>query len=260
VLLIVVLFARCRWRTPGGRFLLLSLATAVIAELGASLHVAGSRLLPLPWSLIDRFPLFDNVLPARLAVFASLAVAVMVALWVSSSRARWSRTALPALAVVALLPRPSSHAWITQPDNPRFISAGIYRSCLQRGTRVIVFPFGSKGDSMLWQAETDFWFTMAGGYLSPVVPAPFARFRVAHPRLAASTRTRDIIDLARSKVVHTIVVDGRRSFPWRTLLPPQPPNVAGVLIYHLAGSDPAPGSCRPAASALHGQSAPAHRA
>jgi hypothetical protein len=240
VLIIVVMFARSRWRTPGGRFLLFSLGAAVIAELGASLRIEGHRLLPLPWSLIDRYPLFDNVLPARLALFASLTAAVIVAIWAASSRAWWSRIAVPAIAVIALLPRPGSHAWITQPDNPRFISAGIYRSCLQRGARTIVFPFGSRGDSMLWQAETDFWFTMAGGYLSPAVPAPFERFRVAHPSLAKSTRTRDIVDLARAKNVQAIVVDGQHTSPWRALLKARPVSVAGVLIYRIRGDEPAP--------------------
>ena len=245
VLLIVVLFARSRWRTPGGRFLLLSLAAAVIAELGASLRVEGNRLLPLPWSLIDRYPLFDNVLPARLALFASLATAVIVALWAGSSRLWWSRTVVPALAAIALLPHPGSHAWITQPDNPAFITTGVYRTCLQRGTRTIVVPFGSRGDSMLWQAETGFWFTMAGGYLSPAVPTPFERFRVAHPRLAKSTRTRDIVDLARAKNVQTIIVDAQHSSPWRTLLPVRPISVAGVLLDRLSGNKPTLGGCGP---------------
>ncbi len=231
VLLVVALFARTRWRTPGARFLLLALGLAVLAELGASLRVDGHRVAPLPWSLLDRHPLFDNVLPARLALFASLAAAVIVSLWAAAEGARGWRIALPALAVVALLPSATTHAWITQPDNPRFITAGLYRACLPHGTRTIVFPFGSRGDSMLWQAESSFWFTMAGGYLSPTVPAPFRRFRAAHPRLAASSG--DILALARAKNVHTIIVDGRNGAQWRELLPGTPASVGGVLLYRL---------------------------
>jgi hypothetical protein len=259
VLLVVALFARSRWRTPGGRFLLLGLAAAVVAELGASLRVDGHRLLPLPWSLLDGYPLFDNVLPARLALFASLAAAVIVSLWAAAGSTRWSRVALPMLAVVALLPSATSHAWITQPDNPRFITAGIYRACLQRGKSTIVFPFGSRGDSMLWQAETGLWFTIAGGYLSPDVPAQFRRFRVAHPRLAASTA--DVLALARAKDVHTIVVDGRHSAPWRALLPGRPESVAGVLLYRFphelqsAATQPGDGA-RCAASGPQSRQAP----
>jgi hypothetical protein len=33
-----------------------------------------------------------------------------------------------------------------------------------------VFPFGAWGNSMLWQAESGFWFRMAGGYLRPRPP------------------------------------------------------------------------------------------
>ena len=84
---------------------------------------------------------------------------------------------------------------------------------------------------MLWQAESGFWFTMAGGYLSPTVPAPFRRFRAVHPRLAASTS--DILALARAKNVHTIIVDGRQDVRLRALLPGPPAGVGGVLLYRL---------------------------
>ena len=52
----------------------------------ASLHANGRELLVLPWSHLADRPLFRNVMPVRLIVFASLAAAVMTALWAASPR------------------------------------------------------------------------------------------------------------------------------------------------------------------------------
>jgi hypothetical protein len=236
VLLTIGLFARRRRSTPEGRFLLICLAVGVLAELGADLRFNGTRLLPLPVSLIDRLPLFDNMLPARLSLFVSLAAAVIVATVVNAGRSSVTRIVLPTLAVVSLLPNLGSHAWITRPDNPRFIANGIYRYCLRRAENTLIFPPGSRGDSMLWQAESGFWFRIAGGYLSPVVPPSFTRFRVAHAALAASSTPRQILMLARAKGAHTIIVDARHSLPWTSLISGRPSKAAGVLLFRLRHS------------------------
>ncbi|HVC87935.1 MAG TPA: hypothetical protein VNC40_10990 [Gaiellaceae bacterium] len=243
VLIAVGMYARLRRSTASGRFLLLCLAVGVLAELGASLRVDGRRLVPLPLSLVDRLPLFDNVLPVRLSLYVSLVAAVIVAILAAASRSRWVRIALPLLAVITFLPNPGSRAWITEPGNPRFIADQIFRVCLPRGANTIVFPPGARGDSMLWQAESGFWFRMAGGYLSPVIPAAFRRFRSAHGALASTSTTHDILALARAKDAPTVIVDARHAAPWQTVIPGPPLEVAGVLIFRLPGSPVTPASC-----------------
>ena len=37
-----------------------------------------------------------------------------------------------------------------------------------RNETVAIFPFGGGGDSLLWQAESGFWFRVAGDGLQPV--------------------------------------------------------------------------------------------
>lgn len=239
ILVAVGMYARTRSSTATGRFLLANCAVGALAELGASLRFDGKQVTRLPLSLIDRLPLFNNVLPVRLSMFVSLATAVIVAIVVATTRSRWMRAALPTLAVVSLLPNFASHAWITEPDNPRFIADRSYRVCLHPGEITLVFPSGARGDSMLWQAESDFWFRIAGGYLSPVMPTSFRRFRAAHSALSRTTTSHDILALARAKNVQTIVVDGRRAQPWRSLLPGRPLQVSGVLLYRVP-SQPAP--------------------
>ena len=80
-LVIVGLFSWSGRRTGGGRFLLAAFALAVFAALGTSLHVAGERIVVLPWAAVAQLPFFSNVLPVRLMLFASLAAAVMAASW-----------------------------------------------------------------------------------------------------------------------------------------------------------------------------------
>jgi hypothetical protein len=232
VLLIIALFTRRRWNTSSGRLLLLLLLVGITAELGARLHVAGKSVLPLPSALIDTLPLFNNVLPGRISLFVSLVAAVIVALWTASSRSSVAlRVGLSALAVIALFPRPNSYAWITSPANPRFITDRSYQRCLHHGENTIVLPFGAEGNSMLWQAESNFWFRLAGGYLSPVIPDAFARFRIVH-RGAPATAA-DVLSLARAKGARAIVVDQSAGGRWRSLLPGRPAAVGGVLVYRI---------------------------
>jgi hypothetical protein len=218
ILIAVGVFARRERSTATGRFLLLCLVTGVLSELGAFLRLDGRRLLPLPLATIDHLPLVDNVLPVRLSLFVSLAAAVIVAFVAAEARSSWTRQVLPALAVISILPNLGSHAWITRPDNPPFISQKVYRTCLLRDENTLVFPAGGRGDAMLWQAESAFWFRMAGGYLSPVVPANFRQYRAAHatharraPR-ARSSRWHTPKAFERSSWMHTTAVPGAHSF------------------------------------------------
>jgi hypothetical protein len=243
VLVIVALFARRRWRLPHGRVLLLWLGVALLVELGAELHVDGRSVTPLPLALVDHWPLLNNVLPVRISLFASLITAVIVALVVAASRSASTRVVLPLLAVASLLPRPGSHSWITVTAEPRFITDGLYKACLARGETVVVLPFGPTGDSMLWQARSDFWFRLAGGFLRPDVPSAFTRFRVVHPELASKTTARDVYQFARATGAGAVIVDERRADPWRSVLGGRPASVGGVLIYPVPGSGYARRSC-----------------
>jgi hypothetical protein len=89
---------------------------------------------------------------------------------------------------------------------------------------------------MLWQARSDFWFRLAGGFLRPDVPSAFTRFRVVHPELASTTTARDVYRFARATGAGAVIVDERRADPWRTLLGDHPTAVGGVLIYPVPGS------------------------
>ena len=209
LLAIVCLFA-WRWRRSAvGRFLVVGFVLAVVGSLGRRLTFDGHRLAILPWAQLAARPLFRNVMPVRLMVYAALAAAVMTALWAASSaRPRWLRIALPCLAALAIIPNLAWAGWERSPQVPQLFTSSLYRSCLGRDEDVLLLPFGTRGDTMIWQARTGFWFEDAGGYISPYPPASYTTlqgmFRVASednpargldrrraPARAPETRDRD---------------------------------------------------------------------
>jgi hypothetical protein len=173
VLVIVGWFAWRERHSGVARFLLAGLVAAMLLELGTALWVDGHRELWLPWKEVSRLPLFDSVLPSRFAVYAALACSAIVALWMRSS-SRAVAVVLPLLAVVALAPAVWRIAYRDLPERWQFFTAGEYK-CLPKNENVAIFPFGVQGNSMLWQAESGFWFRMADGYIRPMPPAAALR-------------------------------------------------------------------------------------
>ena len=163
-------------------------------------------IVSLPWNALVCLPLLDNVLPVRIALFASLATAVIVALWTASRRG-WSSRMLPALAVAALVPAVWHSDYRTVPERWPFFTDGLYKVCIPRNENVAIFPYGFWGNSMLWQAESGFWFRMAEGYLRPKPPPAF----LADPTVTELTFTTDnpkppqILAFARNKQVDRIL-------------------------------------------------------
>jgi hypothetical protein len=256
-LAIVGLYAWRRRRTPGGRFLVGSFAVAALAALGTALHVAGERVVSLPYGLLARLPLFNNVLPVRYALYASLAAAVMVAAWAASPGRTWLRVLLPALAVVALFPHFGKvpylgHGyWHIEPERPRFFADGLYRTCLREDENLLVIPYGQRGESMLWQAESDFYFRQAGGYISPVVPESFEVFPgFGRLRDGLAIGEEDVLRFAEAKGITTIVVvegDTREQVEWNAMLRmfvPERTAVGGVVLYPIAPGPATSKACR----------------
>jgi hypothetical protein len=259
-LAILVWFGVRRWRTPVARFLLVAVAVGVFVSFGSWLHVDGRQVVTLPWEHVGYFPLLNNVLTARLSMYVSLGVAVIVAMWAASRAAPgWARVALPALAILATAPNLSrGDAWRTTAHEPAFVTEGLYRTCLRPSDHVLVFPFGFLGDSMLWQAQTGFRYRMAGGYVSAVPPAYFLR----PDALAYLTTTGELpgrnLDAIRQyigKGANVILVEKgpetiwngsvKRLRPnvWPGLLAGlrvRPADVGGVLLYRFDG----PSVCR----------------
>ena len=184
-------------------------------------------------------------MPVRLMLYASLTGSVIVALWAASgARPRWLRIGLTALAVLALVPNVSWSAWARTPQIPALFTTSLYKACLGRGENVLLLPFGTDGDAMLWQVRSNFWFKDAGGYISPYPPAGYSGLQAcagSQPRRSRLTSPRTTFcSSSRLENVTSIVVDATAESLWGPVLRPfaQPQLVGGAAIYRLRGSPP----------------------
>ncbi len=240
LLVIVGWFAVLRARTAAGRFLLAGFGIAVVASLGRVLWVGGHQVVSLPWRWVASLPFLVNTTPARFSLYAGLAASVMVAMWAASSRVPAAiRIALPLLAALAVAPNLALGAWSRTLHVPHI-------DCVRPGETVLALPFGSAGDSMIWQAKAGFRFRLAGGYIAFTPPASYTSAPVQHLTTAdypseitpAAVRT-----LVREKHVDAVVVDERVEARYERVLRQfgKPRSGGGAVVYRVR-----PGGCRQA--------------
>ena len=217
----------------------------MLATLGTTLTVDGSRLAPMPWEHVGYLPLFDNVLVPRLALYTSLAAAVMVAAWIASRSHRATASVAGVLAIAAVVPNVGASAWVTSFHLPRFFTAAASRHCIAPGANILPLPIGAGGDANLWQVERGFRFTMAGGYLSSTPPPSFMTpAQVEHIALGAPVppdQASSIRAYVRAKHVSAVVVDASQAGQWSAALDriARPQRLGGVLLYRITGGETA---------------------
>jgi hypothetical protein len=155
----------------------LGFLAVIVASLGARLTVLGGiSEVRLPWTPMIHLPILEYVLPARLIAFAWLFAAATVALWLSGRDRHRLRLGLGALVVISLFPQTGGALWSLEPPVPRFFREGGAEKVVGDDATLLVLPYPPAGDAkaMLWQAEEDLDFGMAGGYVSSSVPPDYA--------------------------------------------------------------------------------------
>lgn len=242
---LVICFLAWCLRGPRGqllrRLVIIAAAASLLAALGSHLHIAGQQTVSLPFNWVRSLPVFNNLVPSRIVVFTVLAVSVGIAAWLAKSGRgalwRWLAVGLGALVIFPNLIRP---LYGVPPHNPRFFSTSLYRRYLARGDTVLALPFGAQDVSMLWQAETGFYFYMPEGYVSGTVPSPFntqltvgALITNTLPPAAALgvyIREHDVTD---------VVVDPALAGQWPLLMAQlglHGRSIGGVLLYPIPGA------------------------
>jgi hypothetical protein len=94
-------------------------------------------------------------------LYAALLVAILLAGWFAAAPDK-RRLGVALAACLALAP--ALHETQTAPDSA-FFRPGRVQAVLGPEPRLLVLPFGGKGPSSYWQAESGFAFTQVGGYL-----------------------------------------------------------------------------------------------
>jgi len=254
LLLIVLALAVLTWSSRLTRLLVILFVFIVVLALGPDLVIRATPVGPLPWARLWSLPLVRSAEPVRLMLFGYLVLAIILAVWLAipiKSRllraAQWILGLAAVAAIIAYIPE-ASHGNIIPASNPSaaarpadalptFISGGLYRDYLRPGEIVVVVS--DRGNAgMLFQADTNFYFRIAGGFINAVLsnttalPAPVARLN--HPTPAREQRFRAYIHDAG---VGAIIVERAWAAPWmqvfsRMGLHGTP--VGGVIIYRTA--------------------------
>ena len=164
LMLVAVAFARRNWSEGWARSLVLVLIVAVVLSLGPFLVVGGRPIIPLPGLVVGALPLIGKALPARLMLYAFLALAIIIALWLGSGDTpRWVRVLAALVVVASMLPNLSASFWTSAIDVPPFFREGLYTRYLSPEDTVVVLPYGINGNSMMWQLESRWYFQDGGG-------------------------------------------------------------------------------------------------
>jgi hypothetical protein len=243
---LLLLIAYYLWRNRHSRtawLLGLCFAIPALCGLGHRLTVDGDvTRLGLPWSLVDRLPGIELLVPQRFVLYAFLAAALIVALMLARGP-RPASWALGLLAVLAIVPWVGSAYWKAPVYTPAFFTTGQYRQHLS--SRDNVMPIPIIGDSMRWQAEEDFPFKLVGGGVGA-----FPREYTDHPAFGmlisgqagpnANAELRRFVD---AKGVTAIVAEKAKAIvgPERKRmldsLGVEPLDLGGVLLYRLKSPD-----------------------
>lgn len=186
MLLVLGIFTWQRRRDRVTMLLIGAFAIALIAAMGPRLNLLGTASpLRLPWTLLFHLPLFKYALPERIVVYAWLALALVVALWLSTpSRRQWAKWTLVGVGLVSILPDPAAtdpvpptngaSIWSTHRLLPPFFRSGD-RALFAGRPNLLVLPYNEagNGNNLYWQASTGMAYKMPGGYVSGTVPDEF---------------------------------------------------------------------------------------
>jgi hypothetical protein len=232
------------------RVMIAVLVCTVVGSLGTALYIAGQPTISLPWKIATHLPLLKDIIPVRFAMYTALIVAVAVAQALSASvgsaALRWS---LAVVGIVMLLPSGGSALFHSTPPDPHFFTSDQYRQYLDREEVVLAFPFSSSGPSMLWQARTDMWFRLAGGYLSQQPPPDYLE-EPAVLQFYSGTADAETPCLIRSFIerrnVGAVVLESSSVEPWRPALEQLGLHrraVGGVDLYRVPRTMKSPVGC-----------------
>jgi len=268
LLLVLGMFAWQRRRDRIAMLLLGAFGVSLLLAMGPRLNLLGTAsAVRLPWTPFLHLPLFKYVLPERMIVYAWLALALVVALWLSQA-SRWSKAkwALVCIGLVAILPDPwavdpvpptnGASIWSTRRPIPEFFRSGD-RPLFAGRPNLLVLPYNEagNGNNLYWQASTGMAYEMPGGYLSGTIPDDWVCWPIVGRLRAEEYRRADrkgFLDFLAAKQVDGVVAPlavARAAAPLLGALPGPPRREGGVAIYlvppmHRIGTCPPPSSPR----------------
>ena len=254
LLLTVLALAVLTWSSRLTRLLVIGFALIVVLAFGPRLTIGSKQLGAVPWAHLWSLPLARSAEPARLMLFGYLVLAIILAVWLARPAAsrlllasRWVLGLAAVAAIVAYIPAAAGASGLpggTRPASvrpvyalPTFISGGLYRDYLRPGEIVVVVS--DRGNAgMLFQADADFYFRIAGGFINAALsdttalPAPVERLSDPTP-----ARERQFLAYLRQAGVGAILVERAWSAPWMDIFSRMGlhgTRVGGMMVYQIA--------------------------
>ena len=249
LLVLVIVLAVAGWSSRLVRFLTCMLVIIIVAAVGPVLYLQGSVVTRLPWAGLYGLPFVRNAYPARLMLFAFLALAVATSLylagqaglaglggqgrpagpagaaelaaansgerrlasWAVSPALRWPL----ALLVIAAIALDASPIHIRKASTlPPYITSGQYKTSITPGEIVVILS-RVRNAGMLWQAQSDFAMRLAGGFINSGFSAhsdqPQVVSNLAHPTPAIVAKFETYV---RASGVRAIWIDARYAPHW----------------------------------------------
>lgn len=240
VWVVIVLFTRSNWRKPFGKLLTLRLALIAVLSMGPALHVLGATSIPMPWWLFSKLPLIDQALPGRFGMYLAFDAALIACIYFSETKnPPWLRIGLASLSLLFLVADP---AWrkvsSAAADEPLFCRSGEYKQYIAPGDNVLFLPHGGESMSLLWQAESGFYYRIPTGHVGMIPPTS-----ADWPILESFIFGDEIPDFSEqleaflgANRVRTIIVEKHKQDRWPRLLAKlhiTPVSVDGVLLYRV---------------------------
>jgi hypothetical protein len=159
------------WRRPAVRALSVVGLIFAVLSLGQTINYRKHAVVThAPWSLLNKLPLFDTVVPTRLALVVIPVVGLLLTMCVEA---------------VASLPRPARYAWLAalvavlvpiaprqlpvtpRPAVPAFFQSGDWRRFVHDGEAVLnadASVWNGGINAMQWDTATRQGYRMVGGY------------------------------------------------------------------------------------------------
>jgi hypothetical protein len=240
LLALVIVLAITRWSSRLVRFLTCMLVFIIVASLGRALYIEGHQVIGIPWSPLWSLPIVRNAYPSRLMLFAYLLLAVATAMFLARpAKWPWLRWALGLVVIAAIAQDAPTMPVLPGTTVPKLVaSSSAYRSQLKAGEIVVVVSrIGNAG--MLWQADTDFYTRLAGGYINQAIntrtdlPKQVQNLAHATPQLVAQFEA-----YVRQQGIGAVLVDIKHEPQWIGIFQKVGLHghvVGGVLIYPTNG-------------------------
>jgi len=254
LLVIALALAVVAWSSRLTRLLVVGLVLIVALALGPDLVAGTRRLGSVPWAPLWSLPFARNAEPARLMLFGYLVLAIILALWLARPvtnrlllTLRWILGLAAVAGILAYIPAASRGSVLpanvaaaaARPTDalPSFISDGLYRDYLRPGEIVVVVS--ERGNAgMLFQADANFYFRIAGGFINvtlsnrTALPTPVQN--LMDPTRAAQRQFRAYV---RQAGVGAILVEQNWASPWMQIFSRMGLHgtpVGGMIIYRTA--------------------------